>query len=102
MLQVSIPSEGGFLWGASWRLTTGLLFRWRTGLNYAPFMRFEHINTADDVARVIDCFFREVEIRRFPFPFRNLSLYTYIEAHAPKIDVCQAYLREHRQRMTDD
>ena len=33
-----IPSEGGFLWGFAWRMTTGLEFRLSTGLNYGDLM----------------------------------------------------------------
>ena len=46
VFQAGIPTEGGFLWGALWRLTTGVSYRLRTGLDYSTVMRHEHVNTA--------------------------------------------------------
>ncbi len=94
LFQVAIPSEGGFLWGASWRLTTGLLFRLRTGLSYKPLMRYEHINTATDIISVLECFYGTLKIKRFPMPFKHLSFYTYIEASDALTDHAKAYLSE--------
>lgn len=97
MLQVSIPAEGGFLWGASWRLTTGILFRLRNKISYAPLMRFEHINTDKDIMRVIETFFSTVKVRRFPLPLRHASIYAYIEASDPKCEIAKQFL-EGRQK----
>lgn len=94
-LQVAIPSEGGFLWGASWRFTTGLLFRLRTGLSYKPLMRYEHINTANEIISVIECFYGTTKIKRFPTPFKHLSFYTYIEASDPLVQNATLYTAKH-------
>lgn len=94
VLQIGIPSEGGFLWGLSWRCTTGVLFRLRTGLDYAPLIRFEHINSADEIVGLVRCFFERARIRRFPLPLRHLSFYTAIEATGPRRDLCRRYLDE--------
>ena len=94
ILHIAIPSEGGFLWGLSWRWTTGVLFRLRTGLDYAPLMRFEHINSADEIVKILECFFEKTYIRRFPLPLRHLSFYTAIEAKIPRRDLCRRYLAE--------
>lgn len=80
VFQAGIPSEGGFLWKLAWRLSTGLSFRLRTGLDYGDIMRHEHVNNADEIITLVKYFFREVKIRRFPLPFKHLSLYTYLEA----------------------
>lgn len=56
VFQVGIPSEGGFLWGLSWRLSTGIAYRLRTGLSYKVFMRHEHINTAREILQVTKYF----------------------------------------------
>jgi SAM-dependent methyltransferase len=94
VFQAGIPSEGGFLWGAVWRCTTGLLFRLRTGLNYGALMRYEHVNNADEIQEVLKHFFASVRVRRFPLSFHNLSLYTYLEAAESRIEACTAFLHE--------
>lgn len=80
VFQAGIPSEGGFLWKLAWRLSTGLSFRLRTGLDYGEIMRHEHVNNADEIITLVKHFFRDVKIKRFPLPLKHLSLYTYIEA----------------------
>lgn len=77
-----IPSEGGFLWGLAWRLTTGLEFRIRTGKDYGKLMRHEHLNDALEIETVLRHFFKEVRVRRFGLG-RHFSLYTYIECRNP-------------------
>jgi len=90
--QHSIPSEGGMLWGASWRLTTGLAYRLRNGLSYGVAMRHEHINDAPEIIAVLDWFFERMQLRRYPGPFHHASLYTYLEATHPRRDRCREYL----------
>mgnify|MGYP000103031851 CR=1 FL=1 len=77
-----IPSEGGFLWGLAWRLSTGLEFRIRTGLDYGNLMRHEHLNEAWEIERVLQYFFKDVTIKRFGFG-KHFSLYTHIECRNP-------------------
>lgn len=92
VFQAGIPTEGGFLWGLSWRLTTGPYYRLRTGLDYKTLMRHEHINDAVEVCALIRYFFGSVEIRRFPTPWHHLSFYSYIEARQPNLDRCLSHL----------
>lgn len=73
-----IPSEGGFLWGFSWRASVGLSFRLRTGLNYGDLMRHEHANQAKEIEAIVKHFFERVQVSRFPIPARQLSLYTFL------------------------
>jgi SAM-dependent methyltransferase len=90
--QAAIPSEGGFLWGAAWRLTTGIGYRLRNGLPYGPLMRYEHVNDASDILAVLRYFFGRVATRRFPLPLHHLSFYTYAEASEPDPGRCRGYL----------
>lgn len=78
-----IPSEGGFLWGLAWRLTTGLEYRLRTGLSYSHLMRHEHLNEAWEIEKLLQHFFKKVKIHRLGIG-RHFSLYTYIECKEPK------------------
>lgn len=96
VFQASIPSEGGLLWGLSWRLSTGIAYKMRTGLDYKPVMQHEHINDADEILDVIKYFFKSVKIRRFPLPSLHLSFYTYIEASDPILDRCSEFIHKYR------
>lgn len=78
-----IPSEGGLLWYLAWRFGTGVSFRVRTGLSYAPMMRHEHVNTAREILRVLRVFFATVDCARFPTPLLHASFYTCLCARVP-------------------
>jgi len=86
-----IPSEGGFLWGLSWRASVGLIARIKHGLDYGELMRHEHISTAPDIISVVRYFFENCKITRFPTPLHSLSLYAGIHASAPIIHRCKAF-----------
>ena len=64
-LRVAVPSEGTILWTLGWKLTTGIEFRLKHGLDYGVLMRHEHVNTADEVAGVLRFFFRSVRTSIF-------------------------------------
>lgn len=91
-----IPTEGGALWGLSWRFTTGVAYRLRTGLPYGTLMRHEHVNTERDILKVVRCFFSRVKVNRFPVPLRHLSFYTAIHAEAPLQEKCHEWLASSR------
>ena len=80
VFQAGIPAEGGLLWGASWRLTTGVAYRLRTGLDYGAVIRHEHINTAADILAVLNYLFDDVRVRWFPLPARHAAFYGYVVA----------------------
>ncbi len=90
VFQAGIPAEGGFAWGLGWRVTTGLAFKRRTGLDYGTVMRHEHLSQDVEIIQVVRHFFEDVRISRFPLPFRHLSLYAYLEARGPRLDRCRA------------
>ena len=73
-LRVAVPSEGTPLWACAWRFGTGVEFRLRYGLAYAPIMRHEHVNTAAEVEQLLRARFSRVERRVFGLG-RSLSLY---------------------------
>lgn len=89
-----IPSEGGFLWGFSWRASVGLTSWIRHGLDYGDLMRHEHVSTAPEIIAVVSHFFRNCEVRRFPFPLHHLSLYSCIIASDPIRERCLEYTRQ--------
>ena len=89
-LRVAIPSEGGLLWRLGWSLTTGLEFRLRHGLDYGVLMRHEHVNTAREIEGLIHALFAQVEVRALGLG-RQLSLYRFIAARNPRLDVAEAW-----------
>lgn len=88
-----IPSEGGLLWYLGWRFGTGLSFRLRSGLPYGPLMRHEHVNSADEILRVLKVFFDEISYSRFPLPFLHGSFYTCVTLQKPNKIKAAAFLR---------
>lgn len=90
--RVGIPAEGGLLWGVAWRLSVGLSCRLRTGLDYGQLMRYEHVSQAGEVIQVLEHFFHDCQVRRFPLPWQHLSLYASVRCRFPRLDRCQAAL----------
>lgn len=99
VFQAGIPSEGGALWGLSWRLSTGLAYRLRTGLDYGILMRHEHINTADEIEAIVRRFFADVKVRRFPFDAKHLSMYTYLEGTNSRREECTNFVTDYAARL---
>jgi hypothetical protein len=102
--RAGIPTEGGALWGLSWRFTTGIAYRIRTGLPYSTVMRHEHVNDENEIVDMVRCFFSKVRIKRFPMPCRHLSFYTAIFAAEPVKNVCLEWLAgaDERNRVAMD
>ena len=74
--------DGTLLWTLGWRLTTGLEFRWKYGLDYGVLMRHEHVNTAAEIEAVLRAFFKSV--RRSVFGIAPaLSFYQCFECTSP-------------------
>jgi SAM-dependent methyltransferase len=88
--RAGFPSEGGLLWGLAWRLTTGVEYRLRHGLDYGVLMRHEHLNSANEILTLLGHFFREVRVSRFPLPFHHGSFYTTAIARRPYLDRCRS------------
>jgi hypothetical protein len=89
-LRTAIPSEGGLLWTLGWRLTTGLEFRLRHGLDYGLMMAHEHVNDARDIETLLGALFEDVQVKSFGLG-RQLSLYRFIAARRPRRDVAAAW-----------
>ena len=92
VFQAAVPNEGGLLWYLGMCLT-GLGFRLRNKMSYFPLMRYEHLNKSKEIINIIKHFFKDVRVKRFPLPIHHLSMYVYIEAYHPRLDVCQRYLK---------
>jgi hypothetical protein len=91
VFQASIPSEGTPLWTLGWKLTTGLEFRIKHGLDYGLLMKHEHVNTAREIEDVLRSFFSTVTCKVFGLN-KYWSLYRYYECHDPDLAACAHYL----------
>ena len=87
VFRAAIPSEGTFLWTLGWKLTTGLEFKLKYGLDYGLLMRHEHVNTAREIEEVLDYFFEEVTCKVFGLT-KSISLYRYYECRNPRTERC--------------
>jgi hypothetical protein len=92
-LRVAIPNEGEVLWKLGYRLTNGIEFRLRYGLDYDVVMRHEHVNTASEIESALRFFFADVSCRVFGLT-RRLSLYRFYACGRPYRERCEAFLKE--------
>lgn len=90
VLRAGVPSEGTLLWTLGWKLTTGLEFRLRYGLNYGLLMKHEHVNTANEIEEILEYFFKEVKCKVFGL-CKSFSLYRYYECRNPITERCREY-----------
>jgi len=89
-LRAAIPAEGGPLWTLGWKLTTGLEFKRRHGLDYEVMMRSEHVNTWREVAEILNYFFQRVEFS-YLGASRALSFYQVYICRDPDRAKCLEY-----------
>ncbi len=93
MFRAGIPSEGTFLWALGWKLTTGLEFKLKYGLDYGLLMKHEHVNSAREIEEVLMYFFEDVVCRVFGLA-KSISLYRFYECRSPRIQRCRDFTRE--------
>ena len=89
--RAGIPSEGTILWRLGWQFTTALDFRARHGLDYKVLMKYEHVNTANEIEEVLRYFFAKTQRRVFGL-VRSLSFYQFFACSQPRFDRCESYL----------
>ena len=91
-LRVSIPNEGTFVWKLGYKLTTGIEFRLKYGLDYSILMNYEHVNTADEIEQVLHYFYGKVKCSCFGIS-RKIAFYRFYECSNPKIEIAEQYLK---------
>lgn len=97
--RAAIPSEGSIVWTLGWKLTTGLEFRLRHGLDYGLLMRHEHVNTAEEIDGVLTYFFEDIECRVFGLS-KAVSLYRFYACRRPHVERCVDFLQTTTTQMT--
>ncbi len=91
-LRVSIPNEGTFLWKLGWKLTTGLEFKLKYGLDYEILMKHEHVNEAREIEQVLNYFYSKISCACFGIN-KRIALYRFYECSKPKIEIAKGYLK---------
>ena len=81
-LRIAVPSDGTLLWTLGWKVTTGLEFRLKYGLDYGVLMKHEHVNTAAEIGGVLRMFFKTVQRSVFGIS-PGLSFYQFFECGGP-------------------
>ena len=89
-LRVSIPNEGTILWKLG-TLVTGYEFKRLYGLNYQVLMKYEHVNTADEIEAVLKYFFHSASTSVFGIN-KKLAFYRFINCTGPDFDKAVEYL----------
>lgn len=87
-LRSAIPSEGTAVWRLAWTFTTGIEFRLRYGLPYAPIMRHEHVNTCFEVRNILELLFEKIEVSYFGLS-SHLSLFQMFVCKKPRLEICR-------------
>ena len=84
IFQAAIPCEGEFAWWCSWKFGTGIPFWLKYKTNYEEMMRHEHVNSYDEITKLVNYYFGDIKIIRSPLPFflkiKHTSFFAYIEA----------------------
>ncbi|MCL2178226.1 MAG: class I SAM-dependent methyltransferase [Proteobacteria bacterium] len=91
VLRVAIPNEGTLLWKLGWKLTTGLEFKLKYGLDYGILMKHEHVNTADEIENILYHFFKKHHCSCFGTG-KILAFYRFYECFEPNVELAEKYL----------
>jgi len=90
-LRCGIPSEGTIMWKLGYTISTGREFKRRYGLDYEVLMKYEHVNTAEEIEEVLRYFFKNIERRVFGIS-RGISFYQFYACVDPDEQRCRSYL----------
>lgn len=92
VLRTGIPNEGTFLWKLGWKLTTGLEFKLKYGMDYGILMRYEHVNTANEIEEILNYFYFINKCQTFGLN-KSIALYRFYESSKPKVELAESYLK---------
>lgn len=81
-LRIAVPNEGTWLWRLG-TAVTGAEFRLRYGLDYQVLMRYEHVNTANEIEAVLRGFYKSVSTQVCGMS-RTWALYRFFECSLPE------------------
>ena len=82
---VSLPTEGGFLWGAGRFWTTQRTFE-KKKINYKKLIQIEHCNTAKNVLKKLDHRWTSINSSYYPFGLPSIHLNLFLNSIYKKYD----------------
>jgi len=74
-----------------YKLTTGIEFKAKYGLDYSILMRYEHVNTADEIEEVLNYFYGKNKRSMFGIG-KTFSFYRFYESKEPNLARAKEYL----------
>ena len=80
-LRVSIPNEGTIMWYLGTKIT-GFEFKRKYGLDYQILMKYEHVNTSNDIEKVLEYFFKKIKCSVFGIN-KGLAFYRFYDCTLP-------------------
>ncbi len=91
----SIPCEGYPIWNITWFLISGITFKLRTGKSFKEIQRHEHLNSFDEILKLVKFFYKDVQIKySYPFFFSPyVSFYSNLTFKNPIRKNINAYLK---------
>ena len=89
-MRVAIPNEGTILWDLG-TMVTGYEFKRLYGLNYQILMKYEHVNTANEIETVLKYFFNSISSKVFGIN-RKLAFYRFFKCTGPDLGKAYQYL----------
>lgn len=92
-----VPNEGTCLWKLGYSLTTGVEFRLRHKLDYEVIMRHEHVNTADEIDKVLNYFFEDVKCRVLGLS-KTFAFYRFYDCRRPNKEKCANFIELNQVR----
>ena len=76
--RVAIPNEGTILWKLGWKFTSAIEFKLKYKLDYDIIMKHEHLNTANEIEKVLQYYFRSVKCSVFGIS-KKFAFYRFYE-----------------------
>ena len=64
----SIPSEGYPTWDITWFLISGITFKLRTRKSFKEVQKHEHLNSDDEILKLVKFFYDDVKVK-YSYPF---------------------------------
>ncbi len=89
-LRVSIPNEGTIMWKLG-TMVTGYEYKKMYGLDYQVLMKYEHVNTANEIESVLKYFFNTTKTNVYGIS-RKFAFYRSIICKEPNIEKAKVFL----------
>ncbi len=93
-MRTAIPNEGTIMWMLG-TMVTGREFKKKYGLGYKTLMNYEHVNTSDEIEKVLEYFFERTEMAVYGVS-KGLAFYRFYEHKKPNIERATEFLESRK------